>query len=285
VLPGEVRAQTVYGEAGAGFGTALAVRGERWIVSAPGGRDVPARVAVYDGDTPVAELARSSPVSVWFDGEEPTAAFAFDGVYRLLTGERLQETPDARLFAGGDGVAVSASETQVRALDGRSWALERVQALAVGEERILALACADGCQAYELLDEPVLLGTAGELGRVGIWDGVAWWSDPELASADGAGVVMSEAGDRIEGLPGDHLGRSIGGGYAVGALNPNVAPVRARIAPLEAGAGWLAVDRARETRPLVLAGDDGWLLVGVPEVPAVEGLIGAVHRVEREALP
>jgi len=280
VVPGEVPAETTYGAAGSELGTALAVRGERWAVTAPGAGEV----RVYEGDVQVGVLSRPRPVAVWFDGDEPTAGFASDGIYRVLTGERVQETPDARLFAGGDGVAVSASASQVRALDGRAWPLERVQALAVGGGRVLALGCGAGCQAYELLDEPVALGAAGELGRVGVWEGQAWWSDPELALSDGAGVVTSEAGDRVEGAPGDHLGRGLGGGYAVGALNPNVVPPRARIASLDGG-GWLAVDRARETRPLALAGDADTLLIGVPEIPDAAGLIGAVHQVDRQELP
>lgn len=259
-----------------GFGEDVAVRGDRWLVVATGA----GRVELI-GE---ASLERPSPVRGWFDGELALAGFAGDGVYEVSTGALVRETPDARLFAGADGAWVSASPDKVRADDGREWSLSDVRSLAVGEGRILALACGEGCVAYELGDAITPLGAAGEGGQVALWDGVAWWSDPESARTEGAGRVWSERGELVEGLAGDHLGRAIGGGYAAGALNPSQVPVRARVVPL-AGGEVLALDRAVETRPLALAGDEGALLVGVPGAPDPAGVIGLLHVIDREDLP
>ncbi len=252
------------------------MRGGRWLVVSTGA----ARVELIGEGG----LERPAPVRAWFDGDRALAGFAGDGVYEVLGGARVQETPEARLFAGSEGLWVSASPDRVRADDGREWALPDVRALAVGDGRILALACGGGCVAYELGEQITALGPAGEGGQVAVWDGLAWWSDPESAAPEGAGRVWGEAGQLVVGLAGDHLGRSIGGGYAVGALNPRQVPARARVLPLEGGEV-LALDRAVETRPLALAGDGDTLLVGVPAAPDPAGVIGLVYGVDRADLP
>jgi hypothetical protein len=276
-IPGEIPAEVAIGAPDSGFGSAVAVSGGRWLVASPAARRVE---VVGEG-----ALEGMVPAAVWFDGEAALAGFAGEGVFEVLSGAPVQETPDARVFAGEAGLWVAAGNERVRASDGREWVLADTRALAVGEGRILALACGGGCRAWELGEgAPLELGEAGEEGRVALWGGLAWWSDPQTADPDGAGRVRSEAGDERAGDPGDHLGRGLGGGYASGTMNPNQAPVRARIVSLEGGAT-LAFDRAAETRPLALAGDGDTLLIGAPAIPHTSGVIGAVFGAAVSDLP
>jgi len=280
-VPGEVPARVWTGEPESAFGTAIAVQGERVLVASPG---QPLSEILGEGavDRPA--------VAVWFDGERGLAGLLDLGVVEVPGGSLVASIPGARVYAGEEGFWVAATPEVVLASDGRSWSLPDTRALAVGGGRILAMACAGECAAYDLGEpgaaegEAAALGRSAEGGQVALWEGEAWWSDPELALDDGAGVVWSESGAEVRGLAGDHLGRAIGGGYAVGALNPKQVPARARVLPLGGGDA-LALDRSAETRPLALAGDDGTLLIGVPAWPEREPLVGAVFAIRREDLP
>ena len=173
-----------------------------------------------------------------------------------------------RWAAGPAGVVVA---------DAQGWWLPEQQvgvkvqdigAVALGEERVLAAVCNPFCtaRAWTLdgaevaIDLPVAVG-----GALGEWQGVAWAGSPDDDAADGAGRVCNEHGDCIEGLIGDHLGRTIGGGYAAGTFNKWVVPARARIVPLNGTTEGetslsdevLVLEAGAEDQPLALAGSTG----------------------------
>ena len=144
--------------------------------------------------------------------------------------------------------------------------LAGVRRVAVGQERILALRCADGaCAAlawYPAVDQWTELGEAGEGGALVEADGVAWWGDPQLEDAKGTGSVCSEEGTCLQGLEGDHLGRELCRTHAAGVFNKWIVPARMRIVPL-AGGPTLAVERAAPSRPPALDSDGSSLAIGI----------------------
>lgn len=190
------------------------------------------------------------------------------------------DLPGARWAAGPAGaVAADAEGWWLPESDVRV-AVSGITAVAVGESRVLAVV-GHAVRAWSLdgVEQPITLD-AGEGGALGEWDGVAWAGAPDDATPDGAGQVCSERGDCLTGLPGDHLGRVIGGGYAAGTFNKWIVPARARFMPLGGGVTW-AMEDGQEDQPLTVAGDDDAVWLGAPwfEQDGLPG--GVVYRVRR----
>ena len=99
--------------------------------------------------------------------------------------------------------------------------------------------------------------------------GLALWNDaicsgnPQLDDDDGAGFVECTDGTRIDGLPGDHLGLAIAGGYAIGQFNKWIVPARTRVVPLGGGEVF-ALERGAEAQPTALAAVGDLLVIGQP---------------------
>ena len=277
VVPGDLPAGTTIGVEGSGLGTQVATGGGVVVATAPGVGEV-----WTDG-----EVASFGPgtLAPWVGPDGPRVGWAGQGIYTLPDADEVQALPASRAFGGSEHGYAWATDSEVVRSDGTRWSLAGVRDLAVDEDRVVVVACQDGCEAWELDAEgQASLGEAGEGGRVTLLEGLACFSDPELSHDEGGGVVRCEDGRELRGEPGDHLGRGLGGGYAVGGLNPLLVPHRARVVPLDGGQV-LAVDRSVETRPLALAGDTSHLVIGVPGYPLSLAEAGAVHVVAASDLP
>jgi hypothetical protein len=265
VLGADVAATVTEGGPGARLGATVAWDDGAWVATAPGAREV-----WRDGDAADAAATAAG----WWDGE--VVVVDAEGTARI--GDAVvAEVPGARLWAiGPNGLAAATSGEVV--FGGVRRDLAGATALAWGAERLLAVA-SRRVHAWDLdgnaLDVDL---AAGEGGAVGEWDGVAWAGDPEDDDDDGAGRVCDERGDCVEGLPGDHLGGAIGGGFAAGTFNKWVVPARARIVPLAGGVVY-AMEEGAEIQPLVLDGDESGLCVGAPWFPAHGEPSGAVVEV------
>ena len=132
-------------------------------------------------------------------------------------------------------------------------------------------------------DQLTELGRAGEGGALVEVDGTAWWGDPQLEEAEGAGLVCSEEGTCLQGLEGDHLGRELCPTHAAGVFNKWIVPARMRIVPL-GGGPTLAVERAAPSRPPALDSDGSSLVIGISSYGVQERNQGRVLRVELEDL-
>lgn len=192
--------------------------------------------------------------------------------------------PHAVVYASGDGAVVAADESRLYWLDRQiSRSARGIQSLAVGQDRVLAVRCEETCagEAWSLDGEPLgAFADAGFGGGVGEWAGVAWAGAPNHDDPEATGRVRSELGEEWVGLPGDHLGATIGGGYAGGVFNKWIVPARARLVPLLEGATY-AMERGAEDQPLTLAGDDSTLVVGAPFYPHGGTPSGAVLQIGR----
>lgn len=279
LLPGEEvvgvdRVATfTFGAAGSRLGASVAARADAWLASAPG-----AGTTWKDG---VETDVPSAWVGWWGIREvrvDATGEASVDGVPRW-------SVADAEAWAAGpDGVAV-ATAAGIRVLEpARDLPVRGARALAWGEGRLLALVCDDTCGGYAWdLDGNALgrFADGGEGGAVGEWDGVAWAGAPAWDDPEAPGRVCAEDGTCREGLPGDHLGAAIGGGFAAGTFNKWVVPARARLVPL-GGGDTLVIEEGAELQPLHLAGEpDGPLVVGAPYMAAGGQPAGAVVEVPR----
>ena len=143
--------------------------------------------------------------------------------------------------------------------------LEDPRAVAMEGSRIAALSCSENveCRVVELGDSIQELGLGEAGGDLEFFDGVLWWGLPELLNPEGAGSVVSEDGVVLQGRSGDHLGRSIGGGYAAGSTNGQQVPRVLRIQSLKTSNAY-AVDRSSGSYTVALAGGSDTLYVGVP---------------------
>jgi hypothetical protein len=103
---------------------------------------------------------------------------------------------------------------------------------------------------------------------------VAWGGDPRWDEPEAGGTVYAEDGREIEGLPGDHLGAAIGGGYTAGTFNKWVVPARGRVVPLDGGIVF-DLEVGAEIQPILVGGGDP-LVVGAPYHPADGVPAGAV---------
>ncbi len=277
ILPGEITGTVVYGESGEELGGAVAYEAGKWLAGAPQSGRV-----LLDGEEIFRDYAGRGQF-LWFDDTDPFLGVPGVGIVDLATGEVIVDLPEAMVFAGGEGQWTVATAEGVHTSQGQSYSLTGVRRLAVDGNRILALACNDGCEVWEIGDTLLALGNAGPSGAVGFWNGEAWWSDPQEEEG-GRGLVYSEGGAELEGLEGDHLGRSLGGGYVSGAMNWRVAPRRIRLLSLE-GQSTLAVVRSAGARPVLLAGDPDTLVVGIPGWTQEGQKAGATWVVEKAAIP
>lgn len=151
-------------------------------------------------------------------------------------------------------------------------------AVACGDQgRVLRLSCEGDACRVTLDDQP--LDDVGPGGAVGFHGDLACWGDPALAQPDGGGVVRCDDGRSVQGLVGEHLGRSLAGGRAAGVVDKWIVPARGRIHPLDGGQVWAVADTVENAR-LVLAQDQGLLVVGVPEHAVRTADHGAVYIVD-----
>lgn len=273
LVPGEVVlgvdrvASFTYGGPNERLGASVAADGASWLAAAPGAD------------------------ATWRDGErrdEPSAWVGFWGGSEVIVtatgevrvdGEPFGEVPKARAWAAGPNGILVATAEGLRVLDPPlDVPATGVRAVAWGEERLLALVCADECvgEAWALDGTPLgAFAPGGPDGAVGEWGGRAWAGAPDWEDPEGPGRVCAEDGTCVEGLPGDHLGAAIGGGHTVGTFNKWIVPARARVVPLDGGAV-LALETGAEIQPIQLAGDADQLVIGAP-YQAYDGLpAGAV---------
>lgn len=276
VLGVDVPATTTLGTEAARLGASVAWFDGSWLASAPGDERL-----WRDGnvtDEPAAWVG-------WWSGE--TVGVSGAGEVRV-DGELRWTVPGATSWAFGPTGILAAGGGRLHRVDReRSFEVPGVAAVAWGTERVLAVVCDPACEAraWDLDDAPLgAVVSAGEGGAVGEWDGVAWAGDPQWDDDDGPGEVCAEDGGCVAGLPGDHLGGAIGGGYAVGTFNKWVVPARARVVPL-AGGTVLAMERGAEVQPLALDGDGETLIVGAPYHPAHGVPSGAVVEVALAEVP
>lgn len=200
---------------------------------------------------------------LWTDEGKLFVGVAGRGVFDS-TGVLLSSVTDARQFAGDGGSWVAAAEGRVVANDGRVWNMSDPRKVAVDGDRIAVLSCESSeCRIYLLGDEIVYVGEGDPAGGIGFWKGELWWGLPNTGSEGAAGKVVSELGNVVEGLEGDHLGRTFGGGFTSGSLNWRIQPRRMRVVGLE-GKRVFALDRTTGSAPASLHGDGDRLLVGLP---------------------
>ena len=180
-------------------------------------------------------------------------------------GELLHAVPEARVFAGADGLWVGATKEQVFASDGRQWQVPDPRRVATDGERIVVLTCDNqDCEVWEMTDSgPVVLGIGDSGGDLAIWNNRVWWGLPGLDVEGEAGAAVSEDGDRVEGSPGDHLGRSIGGGFVGGVTNWEQVPRRLRILSVESDRAY-AIDRHPGAGSVALSASESALLIASP---------------------
>ena len=273
VVPGEVAATSYRGSDGALLGAGVALRDGALLVGAPGlGQVLRADSGQWSfGETGLGRW-------VWWDGPDPRAALAGDGVYAVggAEAELLWTTPGVVAFDAGsmaDGArVVGATPHDLLLWSERgelvaSLAQVGVQRVAIGRERVLMIVCVGAdCEAlawHAGTDTLSSLGPAGDGGAVVGGDDVAWGSDPELADAFGSGWVCSEDGACHAGLEGDHLGRSLCATHASGVFNTWIVPARLRVVPLSTGPV-LAIDRGAPSRSANLHSQGGMLAIGLP---------------------
>jgi hypothetical protein len=273
VVPGEVAAEVFYGDEDAALGSGVAVDEGRLLGGAPGLGEVH---FLGEGGASAGDPGLGGWVW-WLDGVA-YAGRAGAGIYALDAGEAtlLVSTPGARTYALGEtsrgprAASVTEAGVQLWTLDGalvERLVVPGVQRVALGWDRLLLVACeGEACEAlawYPDTAELAVLGGAGDGGAVVEVDGVAWWGDPELGRQGAAGRVCAEDGRCIDGLEGDHLGRSLCASHAAGVFNTWIVPARLRLVPLEGGAV-LAVDQGTSARAPALHCDGSWLAIGMP---------------------
>ncbi|MDP2305300.1 MAG: hypothetical protein Q8P18_04655 [Pseudomonadota bacterium] len=272
VLGVEQVAAFTFGGPGDHLGASVAARGERWLASAPGSgrtwRDGEA------GDAP----------SVWVGWLGESEVLVSGGGRVTVDGVARYTLADATAWAASADALIAATPAGLVFVDQeRVVPVEGLESVALGVDRVLGLVCgSDGCAGYAWSFEGVSLGpyaTGGEGGAVGEWAGQAWAGAPAWDDPEGAGEVCAEDGACLAGLPGDHLGAAIGGGYAAGTFNKWVVPPRARFVPLDGGTVY-SLEAGAELQPLVLAGDDV-LVIGAPYMAAHGEPSGAVIQVPR----
>ncbi len=272
VVPGELGATSWRGEPGSSLGAAVALGDSALLAGAP----TASQVVELVGGRRIEGVPQLGRWVWWHDG----AAFAAreDGVYSVDgdTAELHFLTPGAVTFTSGElhgsFVVATATDDGVQVWDDGGSLLARlthpgVQQLAIGQERVLLLICADEvCEASSWdtqTDQREVLGSAGRGGAIIEVEGVAWWGDPQLDLPTAPGVVHSERGDLLEGLEGDHLGRRLCATHAAGIFNTWIVPARLRLVPLVDGPV-LAIDRGEPTRPPALHSDGRRLAIGLP---------------------
>ncbi len=265
----DVPAEVWVGGDDARLGAAVAWSGSTWRATAPN------EDRTYSGD---AVVGPSVAALAW--AGEAWATLGPDGAVQVAE-TRVADVPGAERLAAGGGAVFVATRTAVHGVSG-GWVapVEGVVALAYDPLRsmVFATACSPCVvRAWTATGAEAEVATP-EAGRGGLasWEGRVYAGDPDFA--DGAGRVCDDAGACVEGQPGDALGASIAGGYAVGVFNARLRPPRARLVGL-VGQGDLALEVGTENRPIVLDGDASTLLVGAPYAPLGGTPGGAVWQV------
>ncbi|MEC7242843.1 MAG: hypothetical protein VXW32_16535 [Myxococcota bacterium] len=258
VIPGDLPTE-VFTAGLAGWGQSIAeVEGVVWAASEDEGR-----VESTDGEGLAGPWAGRG---IWLGERSGQLLIGVSGLGLFdHLGALVWEAPSSRAFATNGVHWVVAEDDRVIHSDGRSWLLEDPRAVAMDGARIAALSCTDraDCRVLELGDSIVELGRGEAGGDLDFFEGVLWWGLPELEDPEGEGSVVSENGKEHWGRTGDHLGRSIGGGYAAGSTNGRQVPRVLRIQSLNASTAY-AVDRSSGSHSVALEGRSGTLLVGVP---------------------
>jgi hypothetical protein len=264
----------------AGWATAPGVPELRALSDDGGEAVVPEVLALWVGEGGEHLYAAGEGGAWWRDGA--LQGSTFDG---------------GRWAAGPAGVVVADANGWWLPEQQRGFALRDIAAVALGEERVLATVCNPGCTArsWTFDGAEVLLDLrVGEGGAIAEWQGEVWAGSPDDDAPDGAGQVCNEHGTCIVGEVGDHLGRTIGGGYAAGTFNKWVVPARARIVPLSSDVQRgevLVLEAGAEDQPLALAGsagdsgagDGASLWIGAPYFAQQGQPGGVVYRVDRDA--
>ncbi|MES2641791.1 MAG: hypothetical protein V4850_20020 [Myxococcota bacterium] len=272
VLGVEKVAAFTFGEPGDHLGASVAARGAAWLASAPGSNRT-----WRDG------VAGDAP-SVWVGWWGESEVLVNGAGHVTVDGELRFTVPGATGWAASASGVVAATPEGLHFVDrARVVPVEGLEAVALGNERVLGLVCGPaGCEGQAWSLEGVSLGPyaeGGEGGAVGEWDGRAWAGAPAWDVPEGPGEVCAEDGTCRAGLPGDHLGAAIGGGYTAGTFNKWTVPPRARFVPLDDGEVY-SLESGAELQPLALAGDDT-LVIGAPYMPAHGEPSGAVVTVPR----
>ncbi len=287
LLPGEVivgvdvPATRWDGAANERFGAVVAGDVNGGYAAAPG---VPVERALLSGGV-VDDGVTASWVGV---GGGHVYASSADGTW-WLDGVAQPPVADAVAWAASDtGLVVATKEGWTMPLAGVSVAQRGITSMEIGDRGVLAVVCTPDCEVDAWAVDGVGMGirlTVGVGGAVGEWAGMGWAGDPQDDVDDGAGKVCNEIGNCIFGQTGDHLGRTIGGGFAAGTFNKWIVPARARFVPLmfgESGAGTvLSLESGAENQALAVAGDDEAVYLGAPYYEEDGQPGGAVFAVAR----
>jgi hypothetical protein len=199
----------------------------------------------------------------------------------IESGELIHAIEGAHSIRGFDGGWIAALVDRVVDNTGGEWLLNDPRVTEISESMRVAISCDGGeCAAYELLDggSTSLLGGAGDGGDIWIDGERVWWGVPALNDDGAPGLVISSDGEELVGIAGDHLGRSIGGGYAVGGINWETSPRRTIMRDLNGGQS-ISLDGISGPSPLSLDSNETLLLIGAPGW-SKDGNTGAVISIE-----
>ena len=281
-VPGDVETTTLEGTVGSEFGISLAFEHGALLMGAPGAGSVHAWPTgeVWNGVDGLGAWV------FWEDGV-PHAVVRGDGSYRL-TEEVVPEhaMPGVQAFAFGSlnglPTRVWADGFEVVRLTGgeeQSIQIAGVTQLVVGDSWVLGVRCdTASCEVWRWDGEAVEVEPIAESGlgaRVAEESGVFWWSDPMLGQDLGTGRVTTEDGEVFEGLPGDHLGRSLSSRFASGVVNKSTVPMRARVIE-RSGQVW-AVSDAEENAWVSTAEDLDRVAFGISRALSSKGSSGRVE--------
>ena len=278
-IPGEVPVDLVSSADILGFGSDVAIDNiSNQIVAAAD----ESGWAGWPGADEIILLSASS-MNVWFDSGRPMLGAGGFGVLDIGSGELLHEFLMARTVRGFDGGWIAASADRVVDSDGGEWIIEDPRVVAASDSLRVAISCEDlDCIAVELVEDGTIieLGIAGDSGDIWIEGTTVWWGSPDINTDGAQGRVDSSMGDVLIGAPGDHLGRSIGGGYTVGGINWELSPRRTIIRSL-GGFESVSLDGVSGPGTIALAGNENNLVLGVPGWSR-DGVSGAVISIERD---
>ena len=201
---------------------------------------------------------------LWDDGGAVRIGVSGIGIFDD-DGQQLHAMAEGRIFSGANGMWVAGSQGRIFASDGRQWELDDPRRVATDGQRIVALSCVlEICDVVELTDGGTrVLGVGDAAGGLGFWGDRVWWGLPSLDVDGSAGEVVSEDGLRVEGLPGDHLGREFGGGFTSGVTNWDLVPRRLRVVSLESDVVF-AIDRHPGAGPVALNAAGSGLVIASP---------------------
>jgi hypothetical protein len=251
VLGDEVAAVVVDGDAGSELGRSVALLHDGFVAGAPGAGEVRA----YGSDGTLRWTLTGGErfgQSVFVRGEAILAWEPGRGVWRSEAGT------EAELVWAGIATAVDVDgDGEIRSVSGEG------EAIAVGPagEDLHTRCGEDGTCTVDL--DGVMLAETSAGSPVGWTDGVACWGDPGWPSDPEPGAVRCADGLSRAGLAGDHLGTTLGPGWAMGVFDKWLVPARARVVALDGSTVW-AIDRAAEKSVVTLDSDGTSVVVGAP---------------------